>query len=190
MTDLASEKKGEREPPKPHPLRGPWKNQSKRHYPAPHHIFSTKATKCNESLMRYWMCSSFIHAWNLNNTSVRVSLRVIKCSFQNYGIPGHVIWILNKKITTICNVLQHKQFQSELFANNNKENIGSQKLRNYWVAMSSSAFFVKPGVFQRKFLLKYLVYRGENFADKWHCYALSISDIWFYWLHQIIISIC
>ena len=128
---------GEGAPPKPHPLRGPWKNQSKRHYPAPHHIFSTKATKCNESLMRYWMCSSFIHAWNLNSTSVRVSLRVIKCNFQNYGILGHVMWILNKKITTICNALQHKQFQSELFANNNKENIGSQKLRNYWVAMSS-----------------------------------------------------
>ena len=48
-----------------------------------------------QSVMRYWMCSSFIHAWNLNNTSVHVSLRVIKCSFQNYGIPGHVIWILN-----------------------------------------------------------------------------------------------
>ena len=84
------------------------------------------------------MYSSFIQAWNLNNTSVHVSLRVIKCSFQNYGKPGHVIWILNKKKkTTICNALQHKQFQSELFSNNNKENIGSQKLRNYWVAMSS-----------------------------------------------------
>ena len=50
-----------------------------------------------QSVMRYWMYSSFIQAWNLNNTSVHVSLRVIKCSFQNYGIPGHVIWILNKK---------------------------------------------------------------------------------------------
>ena len=48
-----------------------------------------------QSVMRYWMYSSFIQAWNLNNTSVHVSLRVIKWSFQNYGKPGHVIWILN-----------------------------------------------------------------------------------------------
>ena len=116
-----------------------------------------------QSVMRYWMYSSFIQAWNLNNTSVHVSLRVIKCSFQNYGIPGHVIWILNlKKITTICNALQHKQFQSELFANNNKENIGSQKLRNYWVAMSSY-ILCKARSFSKKISSKLFGIPGGKF---------------------------
>ena len=35
------------------------------------------------------------------------------CSFQNYGIQGHVIWILN----SVNNKnLQHKQFQSKDYA--------------------------------------------------------------------------
>ena len=126
---------GGNEPPQPHPLRGPWKNQSKRHYPASHHIFSTKATKCNEIL----------NAWQFIHSSLESQQHECTCKLTCYKMqfsklrntrPCYLDFKL-KKITTICNALQHKQFQSELFANSNKENIGSQKLRNYWVAMSS-----------------------------------------------------
>ena len=120
--------------PQPHPLRGPWKNQSKRHYPASHHIFSTKATKCNEIVNVQFIHSSLES--QQHECTCKLTCYKMQFSKLRNTRPCYLDFKF-KKITTICNALQHKQFQSELFANNNKENIGSQKLRNYWVAMSS-----------------------------------------------------
>lgn len=46
--------------------------------PRSHKIFSTETTKCDAILNG----SSFIHAWNLNNPSLHLGLRVINAVFK------------------------------------------------------------------------------------------------------------
>ena len=75
--------------------------------------FFHEGDKGSQIVTRYWMCSSFIAAWIGNlikyeRTSRRIwklaCYKCHKCSFQNYGIRGHVNWIFNsinnKKIAT------------------------------------------------------------------------------------------
>ena len=45
------------------------------------------------------------------------------------------------------------------------------------------------GVFQREFLPNYSAYRTQSFRDNWIAMLFQYSEILFYWLHHIMISI-
>ena len=62
-------------------------------------------------------------------------------------------------------------------------------IKSYEVAERQKRDELMFGVFQREFLPNYSAYRTQIFRDNWIAMLFQYSEILFYWLHHIMISI-
>ena len=97
----------------------------------------------------------------------------------------------HEKRHRICIQIRFQTWKSWLNCSSSFQSITMEiaAIKSYEVAERQKRDELMFGVFQREFLPNYSAYRTQIFRDNWIAMLFQYSEILFYWLHHIMISI-